>query len=120
MRGSAGVVALLAVSALTSLAPTASGSFPGANGRIVFASNRRADLEPQIFAVPAAGGRARNISRRPGSVNEAPDARAGSLVYASGPVAGYGQAAIWLVTRSGARRRLVDGILPALPPDGTR
>jgi Tol biopolymer transport system component len=82
--------------------PSATATFPGANGRIVFASNRRADLQPQIFAVTADGGTRRNVSRRPAYVNESPDARAGALV-----------------TPSGAHR-LTEGSTPALSPDGTR
>jgi Tol biopolymer transport system component len=101
------------------LVPSAAGTFPGANGRIVFSSNRRADLQPQIFAVPVAGGSVRNVSRRPSYVNDAPDARAGALVYASGPYAGFGRTSIWLVTQSGARR-LVVGSTPLLSPDGSR
>lgn len=117
MRGFAGVIAVFA---LAVLAAPASGSFPGRNGRIVFASDRRADLQPQIFAVPAAGGAARNVSRRPAYRNAAPDAQAGLLVYESGPAAGFGSNGMWLVTRAGAQRRLGTGVAPALSPDGTR
>jgi Tol biopolymer transport system component len=86
----------------------------------VFSSNRRADLQQQVFAVPAGGGPARNVSRRPAFMNSGPAAAAGSVVYGSGSVTGDGQPSVWLVTRSGVQRRLVAGTAPLLSPDGTR
>ena len=120
MRGSTGVVALTCALAACVGAWPAAASFPGANGRIVFSSNRRADLQQQVFAVPAGGGPARNVSRRPAFMNSGPAAAAGSVVYGSGPVTGDGQPSVWLVTRSGSQRRLVTGTAPLLSPDGTR
>ena len=116
MRGSTGVVTLLLAGLL---APSATATFPGANGRIVFASNRRPDLQPQLFAVAAGGGSPRNVSQRPAYINDAPDARGGLLAYASGPANGYGDTGIVVLTRS-RTRRLVDGSSPLLAPDGAR
>ena len=119
VRGSVAIVGCLSIAATTLAAPAA-GTFPGVNGRIVFASNRRADLQLQVFAVPVAGGPARNISRRPANANGGPDAAARLLVYTSSPVAGDAEPAVWLVRRTGERRRLATGIAPAISPDVTR
>lgn len=121
MRGSTGVVALAGLVALCLTASSASGSFPGANGRIVFASNRRADLQLQAFAVPAGGGRPRNVSRRPAYINT--DASAGpdgTVVFGSSSVNGFGGLSIWAVGPGGERRLLAHGWAPSLSPDGTR
>ena len=119
MRGSGGVVALTCALAACAVAWPASASFPGANGHIVFSSNRRADLQLQVFAVPAAGGVAGNISRRPAYLNADANAAAdGKIVFASSPATGNGGPKVWLIQPGGRRRPLVSGWAPSLSPDG--
>jgi Tol biopolymer transport system component len=121
MRGSVGVGALTCAVAACAVALPASASFPGVNGRIVFTSNRRADLQLQVFAVAAAGGTPRNVSRRPASTNTNPGAGSnGDAVFASASLVGDQEPSIWLVSRSGTRRRVAFGRTPALSYDGSR
>jgi Tol biopolymer transport system component len=119
MRGSTGVVALTWLVLAGACVLPASAAFPGANGRIVFASNRRADLQLQVFAVPAEGGLPRNVSRRPAYINtDASVGPGGTIVFASAPAGDFGAPGVWAVGPGGKRRRLASGLAPSVSPDG--
>lgn len=111
----------VAVAALLATAGgvAAAGAAPR-GGLIVFASDRAEDSNAQIYAVPAAGGLRRNLSRTPNTENAAPlPSPDGSLLlFVAAPIAAP-QVSVSRADGSG-RRRLAAGDEPSWSPDGTR
>jgi Tol biopolymer transport system component len=124
------LIMVLAAAATLALAGSSRATFPGRNGRIVFAravTDQPGEGNSQLYELDLTSGRSRNLSRSTAyDDRDLALSRDGTrIAFVRAPASGQGEGQLWSMRRDGsAQRRLVSSLDVsgelAWSPDGTK